>query len=291
MRHEIKIDRERECCSLIPDICYATVPGWFSASVRNLKMDILAPKNCAGHEPLPAIVWICGGSFYDMDKAVWIPQLVHLAAKGYVVCSVEYRTSNHASFPAPLQDIKSAIRYIRAHADTYVIDPDRIVVMGESAGGALAALTGVTGDLSEYEQGEWLEYSSSVQAIVDFYGIADMALAVEQIRPASHLLDAPWLLDAFLGAHHTEETIRRASAVANIAENTPPTLILHGTQDIMVPLEQSQRFYDALVGAGVPAEFYVIEGAVHGDDLFYQDNVLDIVDRALQKWLSKNNDF
>ena len=168
--------RARECISLIPDIRFATVPAWFGATKRDLKMDIIAPKCCEGHRRLPAIVWICGGAFHTMDKSVWIPQMVHLAEKGYVVCSVEYRTSNEEPFPAPLEDIKSAIRYLRAHADNYAIDPEKIVAMGESAGGTLAALAGVTGDHPEYDRGDYMDHSSRVQAVVDFYGIADLEL-------------------------------------------------------------------------------------------------------------------
>lgn len=287
MRMEISVERERECYSLIPDIRFATVPAWFGATKRELKMDILAPKFCEGHTRLPAIVWICGGSFYTMDKAVWIPQLVHLAERGYVICSVSYRTSNEAAFPAPLMDIKSAIRYLRAHAADYAIDPDRIAVMGESAGGTLAALAGVTGNCPEYEQGEYLAYSSSVQAIVDFYGITDMPSILGQIRAIAGQMEVPWLLDAFLGVRCTEKTMEKASAISYAAPDLPPVLILHGSADRTVPVEQSVLFYEALTKAGATASFYLLEGAVHGDDLFYQDEVLDRIDDTLRLWMKK----
>lgn len=287
MKQVIQIARDRECFSLIPDIHFATVPAWFGATKRDLKMDIIAPKFCRGHDRLPAIVWICGGSFYAMDKAVWIPQLIFLAEKGYVVCSVEYRTSNEASFPAPLEDIKSAIRFLRAHGTEYAIDPEKIVVMGESAGGTLAALTGVTGNCREFDKGEYLDYPSSVQAIVDFYGIADLELLSEQMQSTLNQMDTPWVLEAFLGARYSPETARKASAVSYVAPGLPPVLILHGDQDTMVPVEQSELFHAALERAGVPTSFYLVKNAVHGDDCFYQDAVLEKIDRTLKQWLAE----
>lgn len=279
MRQELKIGRARECLSLIPDIRYATVPGWCGCTRRDLKMDIIAPKFCGDHTALPTVLWLCGGSFSTVDKAVWLPQLMHLAERGYVICSAEYRTSNEAGFPAPLLDVKSAIRYLRAHAKDYAVDTHRIAVMGESAGGSLAALAGMAGKSAGFDVGEYLDYSSEVGAVVDFYGIADMVGMAEIVKKFQNEIETPWVLEAFLGARFTKEAAVAASAVSYITPSVPPCLIFHGECDALVPVEQSICLYEALNAAGVDADLYLLADAVHGDDRFYQDEVFDLVDQ------------
>lgn len=120
----------------------------------------------------PCVVWICGGAWIQMDRSAHLAYLSVLAQQGFVVASVEYRTSNEAKFPAPLQDVKAGIRYLRAHADRFNIDPDRIGVMGESAGGYLTCMAALATD-PVYDVGENLEYSSAVQAACPWYPPTD----------------------------------------------------------------------------------------------------------------------
>ena len=143
MKKELNIKTEQKCWSLVNNITYAEVPFWYGATYKNLKCSICMPK-VRGGERYPLLVWLCGGAFKVMDVDVWWPQWTEFARRGCIVASVEYRTSNEEVFPAALCDVKAAIRYLKAHAEWYGIDPEQVYVAGESAGGALASLVGVT---------------------------------------------------------------------------------------------------------------------------------------------------
>ena len=268
MKQLINVEKKQETLSLITQIAYANVSSWYNCSRRDLYMDLIVPKNMEGHEKMPAIVWVCGGAFRVADRSVWIPELVHFARAGYVAASSDYRTCNEAVFPQPLMDIKAAIRYLKAHSAEYCIDPNRIFIMGESAGGTLAALAGTTAGKKEYEVGEYLEYDSRVAGVVDFYGITSFTESPYAI---------PDLTVNFLGADYSEETAEAASAVCQVDENTPPFLILHGAKDTRVPIKQSEVLYEKLLEKGIKTELWILEDAAHGADLFYQDEVLERV--------------
>ena len=281
MKKILNIPVTHEALTLITGMTYARVPFWYGCTKEDLKMDLVMPKNTAGHASMPAVLWLCGGAFCVVDRSVWMPQLIELARRGYVVASANYRTSNGAAFPSPLQDVKAAIRFLRANAADFCIDPDRIAVMGESAGGTLASLAGVTGEMTEYETGDYSGTSSAVQAGVDFYGLTDLSTL------SGHIYDTnvpAWTMDAFLGGI-TPDKLKKTSAVNYVGKNTPPFMILHGTADITVSMANSQNLYDRLCESGVPAEFYVLEGAGHGDDRFYQPEVLELIDQFLKRHL------
>lgn len=271
MRETVTVQKEHEVLSLVTGATFSTVPCWYGATRRDLKMDLLIPKVIEGHKPCPCIVWICGGAFLVVDRSVWMPEMLRFARNGYVVASIEYRTSNEAPFPAQLIDCKSAIRYLRAHAKEYCIDPDRIFVMGESAGGTMACLIGTTGGCPEFEKGDWLDQSSAVQGVVDYYGVT-------KIRPIPHVtgrIVPYYAFDAFIAEDFTEEMGKKASAVEYVSKHSAPTLILHGAKDPMVSMDQSEGFYELLQKNGVRADLVIVEGATHGDDLFYQDAIAD----------------
>ena len=273
----LKVAVAQEALTLITGMTYARVPSWYGFTREDLKMDLILPKHTDGHAPMPAVLWLCGGAFCVVDRSVWMPQMVDLARRGYVVASVNYRTSNAVPFPAQLMDVKAAIRFLRANAAEFCIDPNRVAVMGESAGGTLASLAGVTADMPEFDVGEHLETSSAVQAVVDFYGLSQLVGKPEHSDDPNV---ADWALTAFLGGL-TPEKAARASAVNYVDENTPPFMILHGTEDITVPMASSELLYEKLTEKGVYVEFYKLEGAAHGDDMFYQEPVFDLIDAFL----------
>ena len=286
MRKQLHIVKNREVLSLITNVTFSNVSCWYDASRRDLKMDVIAPKNRAAHPACPAIVWICGGAYRVVNRSVWLPEMMRFARAGYVVAGIEYRTSNEAIFPAQLIDVKSAVRFLRAYAKEFCIDPGRIYAMGESAGGTMASLLGVTGDQKEFDQGGHLEQSSAVQGVVDYYGVVDLSGAsaerdrgAAQVNPSN---DVPYFaFEEFLGVGYGKAEAEKASAIRYISENTPPFMILHGTKDTVVPMAQSEALNDALQKKGIPCEFLAIDDAVHGDDLFYQDEVADAVIRFL----------
>ncbi|MBE5995916.1 MAG: alpha/beta hydrolase [Lachnospiraceae bacterium] len=285
MRQIIKTERKQEVLSLVTGLGYSTVPVWYNGTFTDLKMDLIVPKHREDHAACPAVVWLCGGAYRVVNHSIWMPEFVRLARAGFVVASVEYRTSSEARFPAPLIDVKAAIRYLKAHAKDFCIDPEKIFIMGESAGGSLASLAGVTGGIEEFEQGEYLEQDSRVAGIVDFYGVVEMTKRGDDSSkslPAND--DVPYFTtEEYLGVGYSDETAEKASAISYVSKNTPPTMILHGGADVVVPIIQSELFYKKLTECGVYTEFYVIEGALHGDDLFYQDEVMDKVLAFLKK--------
>ena len=247
---------------------YARVPAWYGASVKNLRMSVLMPKHRNENEKLPLLIWLCGGAFQVMDPDVWIPQWTEFARKGSVVASVEYRTANEAPFPAALEDVKAAIRFLRANASCFGVDPEKVFVGGESAGGCLACLAGVYGKERRYDVGEYLEYSSQIQGVLDFYGLTDF----------TYKSDGPDDLDQvvrqFLGGRSLEE---EASACLHVDADTPPFLIFHGDRDELSNICQSETMYRNLVKQGISADFYILEGCGHGADEFYQEEILEIV--------------
>lgn len=261
--------------TLMPDVTFAQVPFWFNGTLRPLKMDIFLPKHRDQAAPQPAIVWICGGAFQQIDRHIWMGELLWYAKHGFTVASVEYRISTQAVFPAQIVDVKCAIRYLRAHAAELCVDPERIAVMGESAGGYLACMMGVTGRTRAFDMGEYLDQSSAVQAVVDFYGVTELGGA----RAGSVTEDGVLLMQGdatvmMMGERPTEnpEAYKKATPANWIDANCPPFLILHGDKDPLVNVGQSERFYDALQRAGVPVELDIYAGVAHGADEFYQED-------------------
>ncbi len=281
MRQTIRVEKKEEALSLIPQIAYTSVPCWYGCTRKNLYMDLIVPKTMEGHEKMPAVVWVCGGAYMVMDRSVWLPEMMSFARAGFVVASVDYRTSNEVCFPEPLQDVKTAVRYLKAHAEEYCIDPDHIFIMGESAGGTMASLVGTTAGIKEYDRGPYLEYDSSVAGVVDYYGLVTLNKNLSGLTGAV----PDYAIEAFLGVRYSEKTAREASAADHVDSSTPPFMILHGTEDDVVPIAQSDTMYKKLEEAGVEAEFLIVEGASHGDDLFYQEEMTDRVISFLKRHL------
>jgi len=148
--------------------------------------------------------------------------------------------------------------------------------MGESAGGGLAALAGVTNGNPEFDKGAFLEYDSNIRGVVDFYGISDMPLHIRSKHMRTGTVPY-WTIEAFLGENYTEEQAQRASAITYVSENSPPFIMFHGTDDGIILPDQSQLLYDKLTEKGVRAEFVSVEGAHHCDARFYQEEVLSRV--------------
>ena len=281
MKKEIKVNMDHEVLSLASSVTYRTVSDWYDATVTDLRMNLIIPKIRQGHPKQPCILWICGGAFSVVSRDAWIPELMTYARAGYTVASIEYRTSNKAPFPAALEDAKAAVRFLKAHADLFCLDPERIVAMGESAGGTIASLLGTTGGERKYDTGGYPEYDSSVAAVVDYYGLSDLyarTLAASENVPL-------YLMQAFTGPDPDGTRAKEASAVYQISENTPPVMIIHGKCDHVVDPLQSESFYEALQKAGIRSGLVMIEGADHGEDVFYQKEVQEMILQFLEEVL------
>lgn len=260
MKKTIKVQVKDASIALAAEIVYSHRVRWGNLSYRPLALSFMRQRSREGRA-LPLIVWLCGGGFTEVDRNVWIPDLVWFAKRGYAVASVDYSTAQRSRFPQSAEDVKLAIRFLKAHAGEYGIDPSRIALMGESAGGYLAALCAVTGKSGEFDPGAYEDYDSQVQAAVPWYPpvrIADMQASVGKTT-------LPGDIAAYV------------DITRYVTPEAPPFLILHGSGDGLVPLSQGELLYDALQNAGVPAEMVIVEGAEHGDSAFVQDEVKQII--------------
>jgi acetyl esterase/lipase len=230
------------------DVTYCTVDG------IELKMDVYFPSEMSA--PAPAAVYVHGGGWRSGDKrsGVGSREGSVLTGAGFVVFALNYRLAPEYRFPAMIEDVKCAIRSIRAHAFAYGIDSGRIGAFGGSAGGHLVSMLGTTDASAGFDVGEHLEFSSRVQAVVDMFGPSDLTLQFsdEQTQRASQVF--------------TIDQLVSGSPVTYITPDDPPFLILQGDRDRVVPPEQSQVLYDALVARGVPAQLVIVENAGHGFD-------------------------
>ncbi len=231
------------------------------AGDRPLKLDLYCPKQ-KSEKPLPVIVYVHGGAWMSGDKSMAALRLAAIAAQGDYVCvSVGYRLSGEAIWPAQIHDCKAAIRWLRANAAKYHLDPEKIGVWGTSAGGHLVSMLGTSGDVKDLE-GDCgsAGQSSRVTCVVDFCGPSDFSA----IAAAPHTV-----VRRLLGGGSLEEIKEKliaASPVTYVSKDDPPFLIVHGTDDNTVPIRQAEILYAALQQAGVEAVFVKIEGGGHGID-------------------------
>jgi len=268
---------------VLPEVRYAAPDGF-----RPLTLDIYLPPATLARPPtgFPAILYIHGGGWINGDSHISGPivdfpgLLAGMAARGYVVTSVNYRLSGEAKWPAQAQDIKAAIRFLRRHAAQYGADPSRLAAWGVSAGGHLSAIADATcgaaplqpprSGASGGRDGDDADttISDCVQAAVAWYGIFDVASEADQARRAGAMSrDAPgapeWLLLGCFKEKCPPGLIQSASPVAYVNPDTPPMLLLTGDRDRTVPFEQTLEMDAALTKAGVKHETHVYSGADH----------------------------
>ena len=273
------------------EVSYAIAIGF-----RRLAMDIWLPRNAVG-TPVPLVVWIHGGAFQLGDRRelppTFVPDSVFrlLNEAGIACATVDYRHALEAPFPAQLHDLKSAVRYLREHADVLGIDAGRIGAWGESAGGHLAALLGLTGARKDLEGGLGVQgHSSAVSAVVDFYGVSSlpdmpamnippgmMAGPLSAAVPDGMTLEPGPML---VGGTADPALLAAASPLdyvtTDVTAHAPPFLLVHGDSDGLVPLSQSELLAAALADANVRYELIPILG---GDHCFF--GAEDQLDRIL----------
>jgi acetyl esterase/lipase len=242
----------------VPDDVIARLDVEYSRVGERMAMDVFRPKAAGPH---PGVIAIHGGGFRRGSRTSYVPLCIRLAQRGFVCATVSYRLSPRHQFPAPVEDVKAAVRHLRANAALHDLDPNRIGATGGSAGGHLALMLGLTGAQRLFEgSGPNLEQSSQVQAVVNYYGPTDFT------HSYGKSVDAAEVLPLFLGgdlAHHRRYHLA-ASPLYYVNPLAAPTLTIHGTQDNYVAYEQGVWITDRLVSAGVEAELETIAGAGHG---------------------------
>ena len=250
-----------------------------------LKMDIARPGLAVGDGPFPAVVCIHGGAWRGGNKNRYRKLITELAKRGYVAVTVQYRLAPAHTFPAQVQDVKCAVRYLRARAAELKIDPDRIGAMGESAGGHLSLMLGTTDSSAGLEgSGGHGEHSSRVQAVVNYFGPADLTLSYsDRVRP---------LLTDFIGGTPQDKPREHklASPVTHLTRDDPPILTLHGTVDQVVPYEQATTLHAACEKVGVPHELVPFEAVDHGFAGEHLLRALELTMTFFDKHLKRGND-
>ena len=259
------------------NIVFST-PRLTDGSQKPLKLDVLAPADGGAH---PLIVYIAGGGFVIAIKESAADLRTYMAEQGFVVATVEYRVAgDKATYVDGVADVKSAIRYLRAHAREYGIDPTRVAVWGQSAGGYLAVMTGVTNGEKGFDRGDNLDQSSSVQAVIDEFGTSDMskiaadfdAKTLQTYRdpknPVERYINGP---DSTIDLLDDPIAKTKANPISHISSSTPPYLIFSGSNDRIISPSQTLLLHDALTAAGVKNTRYILTGAGHGDMSFMGD--------------------
>ena len=268
--------------SSVPEIgCHqnVTFAQYFTWPESRLQMDIFLP---ATQGKSPAVIFAPGGWWLTAPKAAGIQICYQLAQAGFVAASIEYRTIGTVNYVESIGDVKAAIRYLRANADKFNIDKDKIAVIGMSAGGWLASMV------------------SEVQAVVDIFGPTDLTkIAADFSKDKQKLYYSPGAPPSLIANGvpcykgnrggsilDTPETAKDSNPINHIGKNTPPFLIMHGNADTTVSPSQSKIFYDALIKNGVDVDYYVVNGGEHNAAHFYQPKtfgiIVDFLNRVLR---------
>jgi acetyl esterase/lipase len=237
------------------------------------KLDLYLPRDAQAGSKRPLIVWVHGGAWLGGSKDNC--PAVRFTSDGYAVASVNYRLSQHAIFPAQIQDCKAAIRWLRANADTHGIDPNRIGAWGASAGGHLVALLGTAGDVNDFDVGPHAGVSSRVQAVCDFFGPTDFTKMSSFPSSMDHdAADAPEAKLIGGPIPQNKDKAQRANPITYVTKDDPPFLIVHGDKDPLVPHNQSELLRDALKAVDVSVTFYTVQGGGHGG---FKDPQVDVL--------------
>lgn len=234
----------------LPDVVYSQIPGF-----RSLRLDMYLPSDTTALHPM--VMYIHGGGWQNGHSRQsgafedWPATLAMIASRGYVVTSINYRLGGEAVFPAAIQDVKTALRWLRAHADEYGIDKDKFLVWGASAGGHLAALAGTSCGIAELEPvnlpDELAAESDCVQATIGWYGIYDLSGMGQGGGPGGY----------FAGQ------LKEASPATYVDESDGAFLLIHGSEDPVINFQQAIDFNDLLKANNVQSSVHIIQGVAH----------------------------
>ena len=290
----LNVELKRAKIHYIPDVVYAQVET-FEKPVQLLQMDLLVPSI---NKKMPAVIFVTGGGFISANRAR-MPQLrMFLAENNFVVGSINYRTAPNSKFPAPVEDVKSAIRFIKANAARFNVDAEKVFVIGDSAGGYLTAFAAVTNGDKIFNVGANLNQSSKILAAVDLYGISDPARIAEnfpaEVQAAYNLPGAiasmfvngvPYFTGTGGGILENPDAAAKANPINYITKNSAPMLLMHGTADNIVSPVQTDLLFQALKNAGVEAERYIVPNANHSDDYWSQEEVFKLILDFLKRYI------
>lgn len=280
-------------CEMYHGVEYACPDG------ISLKLDLLLPWHVGESDTrrFPLIVFVQGSAWTKPNIYYEIPQLAAYARMGYVVATVDHRSAFEAPAPAFLQDVKSAIRFLRANADKYLIDPDRVAIWGTSSGGNTALLVGLTSDMPQLDIGDNLEQSSAVQCVIDCFGPTDLVkMATKQYVPKEGeeevAGDGPNLFEALAGAKLSRKDLSTLTPLSKISpinyvvadKQLPPFMVLHGDADPVVLYEDSVEFCEKMDACGHDITLIRVTDAPH-EGSFWSDALHDEIKAFLREAL------
>ncbi len=257
----LNVTLKRPKIHFVPDVVYAQVPT-FEKPIQPLQTDLLIPQI---PKKLPAVIFVTGGGFISANRAR-MPQLrMHLAESGFVVASINYRTVPNSTFPAPLEDVKSAIRFLKASAQKFNVDAEKIFLIGDSAGGYLTAFAAVTNGDKIFNVGDNLHVSSKIAAAVNLFGFVD----IKSLKAFPQMLES------------LNVPVEETNPLNYISKNSAPMLLMHGSADNIVSPAQTDLLFQALKNHGVEAERYIVPNANHADDYWQQQEIFDVITEFL----------
>ena len=269
-------------------VCYEKDIIYITRNHIDLSIQLLIPVRADGIEEIyPCIALIQGSGWKKQNTYFNLPQMASFAKRGYVIASIEYRPSDVAPLPAQVQDVKTAIRFLRMNAESYKIDQDNISVWGDSSGGHCALLVGMTEGIEDLDTKDYNDYSASVNAIVDFYGPTDLFMMGHSLSAMDHVgADSPEGIA--LGGKNVAENKDLSDTFAPIYYVTkdsaiPPIFIVHGNKDRTVPFEQSTVFAQKLKDYNKDYVFYRLNKADHGGPQFWAEELLALIDEFLKQ--------
>ncbi|OGO82312.1 MAG: alpha/beta hydrolase [Clostridiales bacterium GWD2_32_19] len=266
----------------------------YASKSETQKMDIFLPNE--GKGPFPVIILIHGGFYKTGDKKDERDYMIEILNRGYAAASINYRLIDEATFPAQIYDVKAAIRYVRANASKYNINSNKIATWGTSAGGHLSALAGTSGDVPELDNLELgnANQSTKIQAAVDWFGPINFLTMDDQFRESGvdgqvhNVATSSESLLIGKQINLAKDLVQKANPETYITADDPPIYIQHGTNDIIVPIQQSMEFSNNLVKyiGSNKLVYESLKGASHGDPAFRRkenvDRILDFIDKYLK---------
>jgi len=239
----------------IPNLVYERANGWEG------KLDVYARRS---QTPVPTVIYIHGGGWVGGSKETSLLRALSFLSMGYSVVNVEYRLANVSLAPAAIEDCRCALRWVIAHAKEYNLDPERLVVSGDSAGGHLALTTGMLTTAAGFDRVCYGSNEPRVAAIVDFYGITDVADLLDGPNKKPFPENFPYTVQWLGNQPNRLEVAKAASPLTYVRPGLPPIISVHGDADPTVPYTHSVRLHDALGKVGVAHELVTIPGGGHG---------------------------
>ncbi|MEE5987976.1 alpha/beta hydrolase [Ligilactobacillus equi] len=267
-----------------PDVVYEEIDG----IKRTLQMVVPETKENQD-EKYPLLLWVQGSAWFKQDNYKRLTVMARLAQAGFVTGILQYRESSIAPFPAPVQDAKAGLRYLRAHADEFKIDPENVFILGDSSGGNTALLEAFTQDDGRLDGDLYSEQSAQVNAVVAFNPVINICIPEDfPTTPNAGQADSPEGQEI---GHLNTLKHPEVSSLVNVDNyvtkeaQLPPALVMHGTADTTVSCRQSIRLYQKMLQLDKEIEFYLIEGAEHGDVAYYTDENLQRILTFIKKHL------